>query len=672
MEMQKNIITAIEEYRAAESEKQLVKLGAEISELPREYGMFTHPQIEQEALLSAVLPIYTLYETKHNKKEHYADIVEQCKAATKKYPFSEQILAMLEGVFCAMSEEIYEHYTKVRMLLREQQRRIAAQSAEAEETDESEESAKSQLQADSTLVESLLVDVIFKTARSIVLELRDRGRYTSQEEHEIYVNGMLAEKSDKIIVSLYGLLPDTDYEVKVVLGTEASKTFTVHTESEFVTLNVKEFGAKGDGVEDDTLFLQCAINACPKNGRVLIPEGTYKVKTLFLKSDLILELDKGAVLLAETDRTKLPILPGRIESYDEKGEYNLGTWEGNPLDCFAGIITGLNVSNVIITGQGTIDGCASKENWWNQPKIRRIAWRPRLVFLNHCTNVVLHGVTLKNSPAWNVHPYFSDNLRFIDLSILNPAESPNTDGLDPESCSNVEIVGVYFSLGDDCIAIKSGKIYMGAKYKKPSENLLIRQCCMRDGHGSITVGSEMAGGVRNITVKDCKFLNTDRGLRIKTRRGRGKDAVIDGVLFENIEMDHVMTPIVINAFYFCDPDGHSEYVQSKEEYPVDDRTPYLGELSFCHIKAENCHAAAAYIYGLPEQKIKKVLFEDVSFSYANKPKSGVPAMMDGAEATTKLGLFAKNVETLELKNVSLNGQDGDALITDGITRMIQE
>ena len=671
MEMQETIITAIEKYQEAGSREQLAALGREIAALDREQGMFSCPQTGQEDLLSAVLPIYTLYETECNKKEHYADIAEQCRAATEQYPFSEQILAMLRGVFHNMSEEIYEQYAKVRRLLREQQRRIAAQSSKAAQ-DSTEQPEIVTFQEDSTLVESLSADVIFKTARSIVLELKDKGRYTSESEHKVYINGVLAEQSNKIIISLYGLLPDTDYAVKVVLGKEASKTFTVHTEQEFVTLNVKEFGAKGDGVTDDTLFLQCAVNACPKHGRVLIPEGTYKVTTLFLKSDLILELDKGAVLLAETDRTKLAVLPGRIESSDETKEYNLGTWEGNPLDCFAGIITGLNVSNVIITGQGTIDGCASKENWWNEPKLRKIAWRPRLVFLNHCTNVVLHGVTLKNSPAWNEHPYFSDNLRFIDLSILNPADSPNTDGLDPESCSNVEIVGVYFSLGDDCIAIKSGKIYMGAKYKKPSENLLIRQCCMRDGHGSITIGSEMAGGVRNLTVKDCKFLHTDRGLRIKTRRGRGKDAVIDGVLFENIEMDHVMTPVVINAFYFCDPDGHSEYVQSKKEYPVDERTPYLGEMSFCHIKAENCHAAAAYIYGLPEQKVKKVLFEDVSFSYAKEPKSGMPAMMDDAEQATKLGLFAKNIEILELRNVSIEGQNGAALITDGITRMIQE
>lgn len=601
------------------------------------------------------------------KKENYPDIVAQCRTMAEQEPYSEEVLAQLNEVFQNMSEEIYEHYAKLREIILAQQKRVASLAGHTEENRVLKEALEMKLQGKT---ETLQTEVLFKTARSITLELTGKGCYETDEEHEIYVNGMLHETGRKIIVSLFELLPDTEYEIVAVLGKEKSKLLTVKTETEFVTLNVKDFGAKGDGVTDDTLFLQCAVLACPKNGRVFVPEGTYKITTLFLKSDLTLELGKNAVLLAETDRTRFPVLPGRISSADETEEYNLGTWEGNPLDCFAGILTGINVSNVVITGQGTIDGCASKENWWHEPKIRRIAWRPRLVFLNHCENIVLHGITLKNSPSWNVHPYFSEQLRFLDLTILNPADSPNTDGLDPESCENVEIAGVYFSLGDDCIAIKSGKIYMGAKYKKPSQNILIRQCCMRDGHGSITIGSEMAGGVRNLTVRDCKFLHTDRGLRIKTRRGRGKDAIIDGVLFENIEMDHVMTPVVINAFYFCDPDGHSEYVQSKETYPVDERTPYLGELSFRHITAENCHAAAAYIYGLPEQKIKKVSFEDVSFSYAADPKAGVPAMMDGAGETKKLGMFVRNVELLELKQVTVKGQNGDALLADGVEHLI--
>lgn len=515
-------------------------------------------------------------------------------------------------------------------------------------------------------------DVILKTARSLVLEIKDKGCYTSEEEYDVYVNGVRTLRNNKIVVSIFDLKPATAYEIQVKFAEAESEIVTVYTENEFVTLNVREFGAKGDNVNDDTLFIQCAINACPKGGRVWIPAGDYRITTLFLKSDLILDLDRGATLYASTDRTKFPILPGFITSYDEMEQYNLGTWEGNPLDCFSGIITGINVSNVLITGQGTIDGCASHDNWWKDPKNRTIAFRPRLVFLNHCENVTLHGVKFQNSPSWNLHPYFSNHLKFIDLVVLNPANSPNTDGLDPESCEDVEIIGVYFSLGDDCIAIKSGKIYMGAKHKTPSKNLMIRQCCMRDGHGSITIGSEMAGGVRNVTVKDCKFLHTDRGLRIKTRRGRGKDAIIDGILFENIEMDHVMTPIVINEFYFCDPDGHSEYVQSKEYHPVDDRTPYIGKMKFKDIKATNCHAAAAYMYGLPEEKIKEVVFENVEISYADEAMEGVPAMMDGAGKTKKLGFFAKNVEKLTLRQVEVSGQEGDRLILDDIDSFTEE
>ena len=139
------------------------------------------------------------------------------------------------------------------------------------------------------------------------------------------------------------------------------------------------------------------------------------------------------------------------------------------------MITGIHVSNVVITGEGTLDGCATFDDWWEDDRAKIIAFRPRMVFLNHCDHVVLHGVTIQNSPSWNLHPYFSDDLRFLDLTILNPWDSPNTDGMDPESVNGLEIAGIYFSLGDDCIALKSGKYYMGHKYKVPSQNIEVRR-----------------------------------------------------------------------------------------------------------------------------------------------------------------------------------------------------
>lgn len=516
------------------------------------------------------------------------------------------------------------------------------------------------------------IKVIWKTARCAVVEIADGGIYETKEEYTIQINHRLYGKTKKVITSLYGLKPDTEYEV-CVEGEKESEKISFCTEHEFVTLNVKDFGAKGDGKQDDTTFIQAAIMSCPPQSRILIPKGIYKIRSLFLKDDVRIELAEGAVLSAYTDRTLFPILQDVIQSYDEKEEYNLGTWEGNPLPMFAGIVTGIGVKNVEIYGQGMIEGNAGKEegNWWYQPKIMNIAFRPRMLYLNHCEHVTVQGIQVQNSPSWNIHPYFSDHLKFLDLTILNPKNSPNTDGLDPESCRDVELAGIYFSLGDDCVAVKSGKIYMGAKYKKPSEDILIHQCCMRDGHGSITIGSEMAGGVKRLTVKDCLFLHTDRGLRIKTRRGRGKDAIIEDIVFENIHMDHVMTPFVINSFYYCDPDGHTEYVRSREVLPVDERTPDIRTLKFKDIDAENCHVAAAYMCGLPEQKIRKVEMENVRVSYAEQPTAGVPAMMEGAEEVTKMGIYAYNVEELVLRNVKIEGQDGEELIAQG-TNVVRE
>lgn len=514
------------------------------------------------------------------------------------------------------------------------------------------------------------IKTLWKTARAAVMELEVSGNYETKEVYAVYLNDKLWKKVNTVVFSLNDLMPDTDYDMTIVSenGTVFGRsTFT--TTHEAYTLNVKDFGAAGDGLQDDTKFIQAAIMACPMESRVLVPAGTYRITSLFLKSDLRLELAEGAELLALTDRAEFVKLPAVLESFDEADEYHLGSWEGNPLPMFAGIISGINASNIEIYGKGTINGNASKENWWKDPKKLNIAYRPRLFSINHCKNVVLQGVTCKNSPSWTLHPFFSDDLGFYNVTVQNPSDSPNTDGLDPESCKNVEIAGVKFSLGDDCIAVKSGKIYMGKKYKTPSENLHIRHCLMENGHGAVTLGSEMAGGVKNLVVEDCDFSHTDRGLRIKTRRGRGKDAILDNIIFRNIQMDHVMTPFVVNSFYFCDPDGKTEYVQSREAYPVDDRTPQIRRLIFEDIEAKNCHVAAAHFDGLPEQKIEEIVMKNVHVTYAENPKKDVPAMSEGVEACTKKGIFANNIKSLVLENVVIEGQEGEAVALSNVDKV---
>lgn len=510
---------------------------------------------------------------------------------------------------------------------------------------------------------------IMHTARSAVIELKDGGRYFTRRPYEIRLNGQSCGQTDRTVTSLWGLKPEQEYLVQIYDGEENVGEVCFRTDYEFVTLDVTKFGARGDGKQDDTHFIQAAIMACPVDGRVYLPPGIYCVTSLFLKSHIRIELAGGAELRADTDRSRFPYYPGVIQSYDETDEYNIGTWEGNPLPMFSAVICGFHVEDVVIYGEGVINGGASWENWWKDPKNMDTASRPRLFFISGCRNVTVQGLKFCNSPSWTLHPYFSQELRFIGLTVENPAVSPNTDGLDPESCRDVEILGVRFSLGDDCIAVKSGKLYMGRKHRTPSENIHIRQCLMENGHGAVTLGSEMAGGVVNLTVEDCIFRYTDRGLRIKTRRGRGKDAVLSNITFRNLTCDHVMTPLVVNSYYFCDPDGRTQYVQSRNPYPVDDRTPSIRRMVFENMECTNCHVAAAFFDGLPEKKIEEIVMRNISFRYAEEAVSDVPVMTEGVVKCSKKGIFARNIAKLTLENVTVEGQEGEAFVCEGVDEL---
>ena len=523
-------------------------------------------------------------------------------------------------------------------------------------------------------LEEITLEEIKTGGRFAVIKIADGGKYNTTGSYDIYVNDALYGRTDKTITSIYDLKPSTEYRLTVVdKAVGKCGRLNIETDSEYVTLSVREFGAAGDGIKDDTKFIQAAILSAPAGSRVLIPAGKYRITSLFLASNISIELAEGAELIAINERAEYVKFPALLYSNDGScSEYMLGTWEGNPLPAFAGIITGVNVHNVTIYGRGTINGNASRENWWKDPKKLNIAYRPRLFFINNCDGVTLQGVTCKNSPSWTLHPFFSDNVGIYDVFLNNPSDSPNTDGIDPESCKNVDIAGVHFSLGDDCIAVKSGKIYLGRKYKKPSENVHIYNCLMENGHGAVTIGSEMAGGVKNLLVENCNFSHTDRGLRIKTRRGRGKDAIVDGITFRDIDMDNVMTPFTANAFYFCDPDGKTEYVQSREPYPVDERTPEIKKMVFKNIKAENCHVAATYFEGLPEKKIEEIEMSNIYVNFALDAKTDCPILSEGVEKSSKRGMFIKNVKKLTLHQVVVEGQEEQAIVLEDIDEIARD
>lgn len=499
---------------------------------------------------------------------------------------------------------------------------------------------------------------LFISATSACFELDNTNPYYSPEKYQVKVNGRTEDKVwDSNVFSLFNLAPDTEYVIGTTLDDFA---LTVRTDKESGTVNVKELGAKGDGKSDDTYYVQMAIDSCPKGGRVIVPEGSYYIRPIVLKSDITIDIQKGGELLGDIVEEHYPYVPAKIEHEDGTEEI-LATWEGNPYPCHQSFVSAYKQSNIKIVGEGAINGNADKSAWWATPKGRAVA-RPRLVTLNKCQNVSFHGVTCKNSAAWNLHPFFSQNLGFYDIRVQNPYTGPNTDGLDPESCDNVNIVGCVFSVGDDCVALKAGKLYMGAKYKTPANHHVIRNDLFRDGHGAIVLGSEISGGVQNLSVSQCLFRHTDRGLRIKTRRGRGKDSVIDGVVFENIKMENVITPLVINMYYFCDPDGHTEYVWSREKHPVGDDTPYLGKFLFKNIECTDCECMCAYFDGLVEQPVKEVVIENVSFSFKEDAKPFKPAMLEFVREYCKEGIYIDNVENVVLKNVTFNGVEGEHII----------
>ena len=508
--------------------------------------------------------------------------------------------------------------------------------------------------------------LICATARSCTALLDDQGDYFARKDYRLTLNGWEITHGRQAVLSLFGLWPDTEYTLRYTPEGEEARELTFRTLKERCTFDVRRFGAKGDGVTDDTAALQTAILCCPEGGRVLLPPGRYLTGPLFLKSHITIELKREAELRLTTDVRRFAVLPGMTRTTDEEGEVLLGSWEGNPLDTYASALTGIGVTDVNVIGEGVVDGCAQQGEWWT--KYHRTAvgpYRPRLFYLRDCERITVQGITFRNSPAWNLHPTFSRDLSFLNVRVEAPADSPNTDGFDPESCERVRVYGTVFSVGDDCIALKAGKIYMGQTYHTPCRDIEIAWCEMLDGHGGVTVGSEMAGGVRDVRVHHCLMVGNDRGLRVKTRRGRGQYAVVDQIRFEDVKMRGVKAPLVVNAMYFCDPDGRTPYVQSREKQPVDTGTPTLGTIVYERVEATGCEACAAYILGLPERPVEEIVMRDCRFSFADAPAPMAPAMANGVAPCAAQGVIAQYVKRLALNNVQIEALQGERLqLTD--------
>ena len=490
--------------------------------------------------------------------------------------------------------------------------------------------------------------IVFVSCCSVTVELLNNDIYFSSNNFDVYLNNeKVISNWNKNVFSLYGLTPNTKYEIRV-----NDEVIDFVTEEVSSVIDLYPFK------ENDNENIQKIFDGAPSKSLIVFHEGTYNVSNLFLRSNITVELEKGAVISASTNPDDFKELQG--EEIVNGEVIQRGTWEGDPWNMKLALVNAIDCENVKLVGEGSLDMNSDKGvcEWFIDFRKKPYS-RPSTIFTNQSKGVYVQGIKLFNACCWTILPHFCENIGFYDIYIENDPDSPNTDGIDPQCVKNCDIIGVEFSVGDDCIAIKSGKLYIGKKYKRPSENILISNCYMNRGHGAVVLGSEMAGGLRNLTISHCLFNHTDRGLRIKTRRGRGKDAIIDNVVFSNIKMTNVLSPFVINMFYFCDPDGKTEYVYSKEALPVDDRTPYLGKFVFEDIDCSDTEYCAGYFYGLPEQHIKEIVIRNSSISFKKDAGEGTPAMMSFAEVCSKRGFVFNNVDKVTLENVKMEGHVGD-------------
>jgi unsaturated rhamnogalacturonyl hydrolase len=337
---------------------------------------------------------------------------------------------------------------------------------------------------------------------------------------------------------------------------------------------ITQYGAIAGGKQDATAAIRRAIEACSDagGGRVVVPDGVFLTGAVQLKSNINLHIVAGATLRFSPDPASyLPVVFTR--------------WEGIECMNYSPLIYALDQQNIAITGKGTLDGSASEENWWgwakkgpdgtslatpdvaalnrlsenNEPVERRVFGaghylRPNFIQLYRVKNALIEGPRIIRSPMWEIHPVLSSNVTLRDLEIVS--HGPNNDGCDPESSSDVLIENCTFDVGDDCIAIKSGRNDDGRRVGRPSQNIIVRGSTMRDGHAGVAIGSEISGGVRNVFIENDRMdsPSLDRALRLKSNARRG--GVLENIYVRNVQIGRVSEALLtIDFLYEEGPNG---------------------------------------------------------------------------------------------------------------------
>jgi polygalacturonase len=412
---------------------------------------------------------------------------------------------------------------------------------------------------------------------------------------------------------------------------------------------ITRYGARGDGRTNDGAAIAAAIAACAAagGGRVVVPAGIFLTGAIRLRSNVNLHLVDGANLRFSTNPADFPLVHTR--------------WEGMELINYSPLVYAYRERNVAVTGKGMLDGQGGAAHWWswkgkwggttdhgwregmpnqiparnrllamveaNVPLEKRVFGdgaylRPAFIQPYGCENVLIEGVKLRGAPFWQVHPVLCRNLIVRGLDIFG--HGPNNDGCDPESCRDVLIEDNSFDTGDDCIAIKAGRNAQGRQIPVPSENIVIRNCRMKEGHGGIVVGSEIAAGVRNVFGEKCRMDSPELWYALRFKNNAMRGGVLENFHFRDLDVGTVGRAAITCDFNY-------------EEGPNGPHKPVLRDITIERLDVANC-AMVLDAQGFANAPVERIAIRDSRFSGVTKPS------------------IVKNVEGLALANVQVNGK----------------
>lgn len=442
------------------------------------------------------------------------------------------------------------------------------------------------------------------------------------------------------------------------------------------TFNITAYSAKADGQQLNTEAFRKAIDACSQKGGgvVLVPAGLWLTGPIVLQSNVNLHLAKGALVQFTTDKSQFPLIKTN--------------WEGVDAVRNQSPLSGMDLTNIAITGEGVFDGAGDawrpvkkekltagqwkvlvasggvtneKKDYWYpsaqalkastlpepgviKPGKTEIAdhadvkdfLRPNMLSLQRCKQVLLEDFTIQNSPAWTIHPLLCEDITIRRVTAKNPWYGQNTDALDLESCRNGLVEDCIFDVGDDGICIKSGKNEQGRKRGVPTENFVFRNCKVYHAHGGFVIGSEMSGGARNLYVENCTFIGTDVGLRFKTTRGRG--GIVEKIYVDGVTMIDIAGQAILFDMYYAakDPvraDGGPAELPVIAAEPLNEGTPQFRDFDIKNVVCKGAETGIL-VRGLPEMSIKNIVIQNTVLECEN-------------------GLVCQEASNITLKNVSL-------------------